>query len=247
MLRNVVFIIVLLAGCSCGQNKIEGYWEGVFYNDHGKNIGSRIVSPHFQGNVEALPSIVFYENKIELPFGFKGWSSLSFKDNFQTYKLIGNELILFNGDNEEVFQLNFLSPDSICISKYGNAIMCYKRKILPTTCDFKKIEFRIESEEFSHRLKINEDGRFDLIRSGIRQDSISKKLSFFEFEYIKKLTSRATLIEKREYVFSDVPDYYLKVQCGEKVDSINSSGLQNSPYDLRALLYNLEKLTKAKK
>lgn len=107
MLRNFAFTIALLAGCSCGQNKMEGYWEGAFFNDYGRSIDSRIVNPHFQGNVETLPSIVFYENKIELPFGFKGWNSLSFDDNFQIYKLIGNELILFNGENKEVFQLNF--------------------------------------------------------------------------------------------------------------------------------------------
>lgn len=247
MLRNFAFTIVLLVGCSCGQNKIEGYWKGVFYNDYGRSINSRIVNPHFQGNVETLPSIVFYENKIELPFGLKGWNSLSFEDNFQIYKLVGKDLTLFEGDNREVFQLTFFSQDSICISKNGHTIMCYKRKILPQPCNFKKMEFRVESEEFSHCLKVYEDGRFDLTRSGVRQDSISEKLSHFDFKYIKTLISRIDSLGKTRSAISDVPDYYLKVQCGEKMDSINFSGLQNLPYDLRALLYNLEKLTKAKK
>jgi hypothetical protein len=158
-----------------------------------------------------------------------------------------DSLAILNGDDKQPFTLKFLSKQSFCLLAENDKIACFEKMKKTKKCLAYSVALKISSEYYVHSLSITDDGFFQLYREGVKSDSIYSVLDTYKRRFLSDIIG---LIDfDRDYsvdysVGGDYTEYDLNLKCKNTNIEVRFFGLNGVSYEMRALLVNLERLSK---
>lgn len=242
----LIFLVIWLMTSYCVDNlPLEGNWRVSYFNNEATTRLKFFFNDFDLYNPpEYAPQIQITGDSIEYALGIGS----NYSREAYRYLLTGkNILTIQQANNKQPFNLKFVTKDSFCLLNENDVIGCFTKIDDIDTCHDYSLTLRITSEYYVHNLSIQDDGHFTLIRRGVKSDSISQMLSSFEHQKIGILIGMVNteeLIGMHQNIGGDYTEYELALRCGNRFMNKKILGLRDIPFGIKALLVNLEKLSK---
>ncbi|MEZ4988600.1 MAG: hypothetical protein R2795_26865 [Saprospiraceae bacterium] len=231
---------------SCREtSNIEGRWQAVFFNnDATANLEFFFNDFEFYNSPQFVPQIQIMEDSIEYALGIGAdYSSKAYKYSLSD----DNQLTLINCNSEQSFGLKFITEEVFCLLNGEVEVVCFTKVGNVDKCQNYSLELTITSEYYTHDLSILSDGNIFLKRNGVKTDSVHQMLNLYTQKRISTLVNLINMeevMQSIQTVGGDYTEYELTLYCGESIMHRKFSGLRDIPFAMKALLVNLEHLSK---